>query len=128
MNTPQFGRQHLGNTASSQSLPIKPLPTLSLRNIDRSELQYLCTVNGYVAKNLMVVALLKRQRYFHPRFHKRQGAAPSGNIDMANEEAGSCNFSLDDLAQEVLMMSEYKLKLKSLNYHFFCWIPLLTCW
>ncbi len=30
--------------------------------------------------------------------------------------------------QEVLMMSEYKLKLKSLNYHFFCWIPLLTCW
>lgn len=105
MNTPQFGRQHLGNTASSQSLPIKPLPTLSLRNIDRSELQYLCTVNGYVTKNLMVVALLKRQRYFHPRFHKRQGAAPSGNIDMANEEAGSCNFSLDDLAQEVLMMS-----------------------
>lgn len=104
-NTPQFGRQHLSNTASSQSLPTKPLPTLSLRNIDRSELQYLCTVNGYVTKNLMVVALLKRQRCFHPRFHKRQDAVPSGNEDMANEEVGSCNFSLDDLAQEVLMMS-----------------------
>jgi hypothetical protein len=111
-NTKQFGRHNLSSTtAASQGLPITPLPTLSLRNIDRSELQYLCTVNGYLSKNIMVVALLRRQRLFHPRFNnKRQSAAPSGdtrsgNEGMTNGEAGSCDFSLDDLAQEVLMMS-----------------------
>jgi hypothetical protein len=111
-NTKQFGRQNLSSTtAASQGLPITPLPTLSLRNIDRSELQYLCTVNGYLSKNMMVVALLRRQRFFHPRFNnKRHSAAPSGdtqsgNEGMTNGESGSCDFSLDDLAQEVLMMS-----------------------
>jgi hypothetical protein len=105
----QWSQQSLASTISN-SPPITPLPTLSLRNIDRSELQYLCTVNGFLNKSRMVVSLLKRQHFFHPRFNKKHRATSNvltqiGNEDLAKDEAGSSDFSLDDLAQEVLMMS-----------------------
>jgi len=38
------------------------LPPLSVRNIDRAELQYVATVNGFLQKSEMIRTLLERQR------------------------------------------------------------------
>lgn len=113
INTPQWKQQSSSQpslaTSFSNTPSITPLPPLSLRNVDRSELQYLCTVNGFLEKNRMVMSLLKRQRSLHPRFIKKEVQLADDNnhpeIDILKGGESSSDFRLEDLAHEVLMTS-----------------------
>ena len=63
-------RNSLETTAS------KMLPPLNVRNLDRAELQYIATVNGFLRDSPTLCALLDRQRDVGPedkRWRRRQG-------------------------------------------------------
>ena len=119
----------MGNASSTPASNIakgdKPpanLPPLTLRNVDRSELQYLSTVNGFVGKSQKIHTLLRRQRHVHARKEFSTTDKPSaissvpsvdrsaeGEEELEAEEGkmkrGSNLLRLDDLALDLLMMA-----------------------
>lgn len=72
-------RNSLETTAS------KMLPPLNVRNLDRAELQYIATVNGFLRDSPTLCALLDRQR------------------DVGDDGAGETKEEVDDMAYDMMM-------------------------
>ena len=51
-----------GNVVSTQGTASWSLPTITIQNVDRAELQYVSTVNGFLGQSPVLCALLDRQR------------------------------------------------------------------
>ncbi len=64
-----------------------PLPQLTMRNVDRAELQYISTVNGFLSDNPVLCALLERQR----NLNKSDAASTAGRSGASGGGAGDDN-------------------------------------
>jgi hypothetical protein len=121
-----------GRNIAKGDKPPANLPALTLRNVDRSELQYLSTVNGFVTKSRKIFTMLRRQRYVHARKEYNQsslvrgrgttiseaddnnsdddeagkGEEEEGEFDVQKKKKKRSNrLRLDDLALDLLMMA-----------------------
>jgi len=56
------------------------LPQLSMRYVDRAELQYISTVNGFLSDNPVLCALLERQRNLALDAKSKDGGGPNGSL------------------------------------------------
>lgn len=60
------------------------LPTLTMRNVDRAELQYISTVNGFLSDSPVMCALLERQRHATAVEKGRRGSLVAGGTGGGN--------------------------------------------
>ena len=82
------------------------LPPLTMRNIDRSELQYVSTMNGFLADNPILLALLERQWNITTR-GKRLGQSDSNKGKprglASHEEKSSGTDEMNGIAYDMIM-------------------------
>mmetsp|Transcript_13602 Transcript_13602/g.38277 ORF Transcript_13602/g.38277 Transcript_13602/m.38277 type:complete len:1292 (+) Transcript_13602:303-4178(+) len=124
-------RSSLANTTNAGSNARVLLPPLNIRNLDRSELQYVATVNNFLKNDATLCALLDRQRVLARDKHDgplkddtKDGEEKSGDIrDGMTYDLMMGNFatrvaifhSADERAEaeEILNSTEWTLSLSS---------------
>ena len=88
-------RSTTGGGASSTAL-YTPLPTLVIRNLDRADLQYVSTVNGFLADSPAIAALLERQRNRDIPHHSAGNNKYKGEQKDADEKGEKENNNDED--------------------------------
>lgn len=100
-----------GYIPSSKLTSSSTLPTLTMRNVDRAELQYISTVNGFLSDSPVLCALLERHRHA-TAVEKGKSASGSasvagGNISRdpmsSSEEKKSAVDEMDGIAYDMIM-------------------------
>ena len=100
----------------------KALPQLTMRNVDRAELQYISTVNGFLSDNPILCALLDRQRNLAARSEKEGNISGkertgSGGYRQRMEEkkdgprGGEVDDDMDGIAYDMIMGNFSRLTL-----------------
>eukprot|EP00559_Dactyliosolen_fragilissimus_P002545 CAMPEP_0184866972 /NCGR_PEP_ID=MMETSP0580-20130426/24520_1 /TAXON_ID=1118495 /ORGANISM="Dactyliosolen fragilissimus" /LENGTH=1551 /DNA_ID=CAMNT_0027366949 /DNA_START=24 /DNA_END=4679 /DNA_ORIENTATION=+ len=102
------GSMDVGGFSTSLSLRSsgtnKPLPPLTVQNIDKAELQYLSTVNGFLSQSPVLRALLERQRNdmeFRLTINNTHDREEKKEVDSAKDE-GDMDY-MDDIAYDMIM-------------------------
>lgn len=80
------------------------LPPLNVRNLDRAELQYVATVNGFLKKDETLRTLLERQRKLAEE-QEAKGAAASGEekLDVADMDTMAYDLMMGNFATRVTL-------------------------
>jgi len=115
-----------GAYSTSTTLVTRPtiasLPPLTMRNVDRAELQYISTVNGFLSDSPVLQALLERQRMFSTKekqlLQEEDGAGgtrsnvPVGTTGLDEEERKESTLDdMDDIAYDMIMGNFTRLTL-----------------
>ena len=97
------------------------LPQLTMRNVDRAELQYISTVNGFLSDNPILCALLERQRNLAVGMKKKNAASKHSTSSIRNRGAagdteektssGEMDDEMDGIAYDMIMGNFTKLAL-----------------
>ena len=103
-------------TAISRVHAATALPQLTMRNVDRAELQYISTVNGFLSSNPILCALLERQRNLAVGLEKKDMAGVKHSVvrnrgtpgDMEEKDNG---VEVDGIAYDMIMGNFNKLAL-----------------
>ena len=94
-------------TSSSTSA----LPTLTMRNVDRAELQYISTVNGFLSDSPVLCALLEKERQRHTAAAlEKDNVETSENLGRPGREGASISEEkksavdeMDGIAYDMIM-------------------------
>ncbi len=95
--------------ASSKLTSTSALPTLTMRNVDRAELQYISTVNGFLSDSPVLCALLEKERQRHTAAAlERESNEASENIGRPRSasiaaEKKSAVDEMDGIAYDMIM-------------------------
>jgi len=95
------------------------LPQLTMRNVDRAELQYISTVNGFLSDNPILCALLERQRNLAVGMEKKNAASKHSSLRNrgtagGTEEktsSGEVDDEMDGIAYDMIMGNFTRLAL-----------------
>ena len=80
------------------------LPPLSVRNIDRAELQYVATVNGFLQKSEMIKTLLERQRKLVEGDQKSNDPDQQQQLSQKTKSSEKVELSdMDAMAYDLMM-------------------------
>lgn len=113
----------MSNSAYAKVHAATALPQLNMKNVDRAELQYISTVNGFLSDNPILCALLERQRNLAIGVDKKLGGAGgkhghkgrSGSGDFQEEKTargdGEVDDEVDGIAYDMIMGNFNRLAL-----------------
>ena len=114
------GKAYSTSTSLAARPTIASLPPLTMRNVDRAELQYISTVNGFLSDSPVLQALLERQRIFSTKekqLLEEDDVVSTGNVvksrqDGNVEERKESNIDdMDDIAYDMIMGNFTRLTL-----------------
>jgi len=87
------------------------LPQLTMRNVDRAELQYVSTINGFLSNSPVLCALLERQRNYGLEKSKREQQDVKMSAAQEEKDNGATGGVMDGLAYDMIMGNFTRLTL-----------------
>lgn len=109
LNSTTTAGSTLGESTLGTQRYLHALPPLTMKNVDRSELQYLSTVHGFLSENPSLRALLERQRHIVSNLKKVSTTTAAGDLRSKsrgfhyNEEKSRSVDDMDGIAYDIIM-------------------------